>query len=155
MPFPSPGDPRTRGIEPMSPVLRVDSLHWAIWEAHYFHRLPFFLEWNPMDTLWLLDMSICRYYFERKKKCQWCQGKPLTLIAANDKILASKQKLEFEYTTFCYQELYSFLILKMFLMRLIMLLINVIFCYCKMKCKIWKIFMTLNQHFLNDQWILL
>lgn len=49
---------------------------------------------------------------KEKKMCQWCQGKPLTLIVANDKILASKQKLEFEYTIFCYQELYSFLILK-------------------------------------------
>ena len=27
-------------------------------------------------------------------------------------MLASKQKLKFEYTVFCYQELYSFLILK-------------------------------------------
>ena len=114
--------------------------------SHLFTRASVFTWENNWETIIILGNDQWAYSFRKQ----------LTVFEVNDKIWIFKQKLEFQKTPIFHPELGSSAILLSFLMRLVVILMNVIFILYNKCDNFWKMSITLViQYFPNDQCMML
>lgn len=131
---------------------------WVLsWIRCFCHGTPFLLHWTAdRQTMVLQTWSLGIHFLKWMKWACCFQEKNWKYILPLIKYKLSSRNENFGKLVSTTMNLTDVPYLKIFLMRSMVILTNIISWYCKIKCvHVWKICITQNQHFLNNHCMML